>query len=271
MRPYRPYPFLIGATAFALVPVWFLLGAMTAPVPPGCFEYCELGQDFATGGLYLVLSLWLMIVLAVAWSWREHELTVVAVSAIGASVALSILALFLYDVIVFEPKTQELLVFAWVLSLGLQLPPVWRLAWRQRPSMPLRLVVGGMNLAVALAAVAPILFGNNAAWSPGPSVVFLAWVVFVVGLLIVAVRAWRDGVAPLSLVGPLAIASLLILLIPVGVAAPGEIAYLIFLQIPLAALAWLWIAIGWLRGRDDLANDRRVAAVVSEPAEAFAP
>jgi len=44
------------------------------------------------------------------------------------------------------------------------------------------------------------------------------------------------------------VACLPTLLVPVGLTAPGVIGYVIFLSVPLIAIAWLWIGVGWLRG-----------------------
>jgi len=58
------------------------------------------------------------------------------------------------------------------------------------------------------------------------------------------------GVAKLSFIGPLLGASLPIVLVPVGIAAPGAVGYVIFLPIPVSAIGWLWIAFAWLRERE---------------------
>ena len=245
----NPYPFLFVWTALALLPVPWLVAAMAAPIPAACFEYCELGQRFATMGLLLLSELWLFVWLAVAWVWHERKPMIATVSAIGASLALAILALFVYKLISVGPMTQDLRQFAWVLSLGLQLPPVWRLARRQ-PSTPLRFVVMVMGVVVAVAALSSVLFGTNVAWSSGPTIVFFAWVVFVVGLLIVSVRAWRHGTASPQMVAPLLAGTLLILFVAVAVVFPGDIVYIALLEVPLSAAAWLWVAIAWLRGHE---------------------
>ena len=140
-----------------------------------------------------------------------------------------------------------LLMLAWVFGIGLQLPGVWRLAFRATPSMPLRAIVAIMNLVVIGAALSIVLFGTGAAWSAGPRMVFLAWAVFTACLIPISAAAWRDHAETPGRVGPLLAASLLILVFPVAFAMPGVIGYVVFLAIPLTALAWLWIALGWLR------------------------
>jgi hypothetical protein len=72
-----------------------------------------------------------------------------------------------------------------------------------------------------------------------------AWVGWVV-----AVVAWRDGAADASVAGPLVVASLPFLLVPAAIAVPGELGDIVFLNFPLTALAWFWIAIVWLRCRE---------------------
>ena len=255
-----PYPFLVVFTALVLLPVPILLGVMAAPVPEGCFEYCELGQQFAAGVMLLVLGLWLFVWLAVAWVWHDRKPMIEPVSALGASVALAILALLFYRIVSLEPVAQQLRQAAWVLGLGLQLPPVWRLA-RREPSTRLRFVVDAMGIAVAVAALATIVLGTDQVWSPGPPIVFVAWIVFVVGLMVVSVRAWRHGTVSQSTIAPLLVATLPILVVPVAFALPGEIGYVGFLEIPLSAIAWLWIGLAWLRDP----GSRTLALAAAQP------
>jgi hypothetical protein len=256
--PRKPYPVLIRWTAIALLPMPLLVGAMAAPAAPGCFEWCSVGQEFAAFAFRLVGVLWLFAVLVVAWPWRERESTVAVSSAVLASSALLIVTLRIYQVVSFEVIGLDLLLVAWGLGLGLQLPPVWRLSRRTPPSTPLRVVVGAMTLAVAVAALAVVFLGNRV--GQADSLVVLTWFVFVAGLLLISVAALRDGVAAPSVIGPLVVACLPIVLLPVGIAAPGDIGYAIFLVLPLSAAAWLWIAAAWLRGTGLLASGRRAPA-----------
>ncbi len=220
---------------------------MTAPVNPGCFEWCDLGQRLAAFGVLLVSVLWLLVVLVEAWSWREREPTVAAISAIVASPLLLLVALRFFDIVSYEVITDDLLHLTLVVSLGLQLPPVWRPSQRTSPSTPLRIVVAIMNLAVVIAAFALVLLGTSVARSAGPNVVLAGWVVFVGCLIAISIAAWRDGVAAPSRVRPLLAASLPILVVPAALAVPGNIAFVVFLAFPLSALAWLVIAVSWLR------------------------
>jgi hypothetical protein len=224
----------------------WLIGAMTAPIDPGCFEWCGLGRDFAAFGFLVVVLVWLLVVLVVAWSWRVNEPTVAAVSAVAAGPLLLLVGLRLSGIASYEVITDQLVVLAWVVSLGLQLPPVWRLSQRASPSGRLRMVVLAMNLAVAVATFAIVFLGTGT-FSDGPNVVFACWVIFVGCLIAISVAAWRDGASPPVLVGPLLAATLPVLLVPIAIAAPGDILYVLLLVFPLSALAWLWIAIGWLR------------------------
>lgn len=238
----------MGWTALAVLPMPWLIGGMMAPIGGGCFEWCNLGQRFAAVGFLLVGMLWLLAVLVVAWSWRDREPTIAVLSAAVASPLLLIVAMRIFGIVSIHTITDDLLQLAWVLGLGLQLPPVWRLSKRTSPSTPLRLIVGIMGVAVAVAAFSVVLLGTSAVWSTGASVVLLAWTAFVVCLIPITATALRDGVAELSLVGPLLAASLPVLLLPLGMVAPGDIGYVVFLSLPLSALAWLWIAAAWLRG-----------------------
>lgn len=247
--PRSPYPRLILWTVLALLPIPWLVGAMTAPIFPGCFEWCDLGQQFAALGFRLVGVLWLLVVLMVSWSWQAREPTVAAVSSLVAGPLLLFVALDVF-VLSYEVIATDLVYLAWVLSLGLQLPPVWRLSQRRGPSIPLRMVVAIMNLAVVVAACALVFLGTSVPWGAGPNVVFVCWVVFVGCLIPISVAAWRDGAAAPSVVGPLIAACVPILLLPAAVIAPGDIAYVVFLNLPLSTLAWLWIGTSWLRGRE---------------------
>lgn len=245
--PQGPYLKLILWTMLVLLPIAWLAGVMTEPVNPDCFEWCDLGQQFAAFGLRLVAMLWLLVVLIVAWTWRTREPSVAAASALVAALCLLPVALRLFGG-PYRVITADLYVLTWVLSLGLQLPPVWRLSWRGRPSTPLRIVVALMNLSVVVAALALVFLGTNVVWSAGPTIVFFCWIVFVVALIPITVAAWRDHAAAGSLVGPLLAGSVPILLLPAAIAVPGGAGYYgVLLVLPLSALAWAWIAMSWLR------------------------
>lgn len=230
------------------MPIAWLNAAMTTPVDTDCFEYCNLSQRLAAFAFRLVGVLWLWGLLVVAWRWRDREPTVAAVSAIAASLSLVIVVAGLVYLGRGHLITEDQVLLAWVVSLGLQVSPIWRLSRRAPPSTPLRTVVGVMNVAVAGAAVSIVLFGADFMWSAGPYGVLAAWVVFQVGVLLIGSAAWRDRVMPRPVAGPLIVASLPVLLVPVGIVAPGPIAYVILLAFPLTTIAWLWIAWAWLRG-----------------------
>jgi hypothetical protein len=244
----RPYVVLVVWTALALVPMVALSRVIAAPVTPDCFEYCNLSQLLAGFAARLVGLLWLLGVLVVAWRWRNREPSVAAVSAVAAAIPLAVLVPGLLYVGQGTLITEDQILLAWVVSLGLQLPPVWRLSRRTTRSTPLRVVVGIMNLAVVVAALSILLFGTSFIWSAGPYGVLIAWVTSQVGVLLLAIAAWRDRVMAPSAVGPLAVANLPVLLVPVGIVAPGNIFYVIFLAFPLNAIAWIWIAVTWFRG-----------------------
>ena len=250
-RPQGPYVRLGVVTAVALAPAVLLLGAMLAPIHPDCFEYCTLGRDFAALGLILVGELWLLAVLLIAWGWRSRETALPAIGAIAATPLLiwawvGTIGLLGYDA-VFRPLTA----LAWILGMGLQLPGLWRLAGRTPGSMPLRLVVGLMHLATIVGALAILLAGTSVVSGTGPVVLFFAWVLFVTCLIPVTAAAWRDRVVSPARVSPLLAVSLLMLLVPVAFARPGDIAYLILLALPLSGFAWVWLTAPWLRSSPD--------------------
>lgn len=244
----RPYDVLAVWTALALVPMVALILVMTAPVTPGCFEYCNLSQQLAAFGFRFVGLLWLLGVLVVAWRFKNREPSIAAVSAVAAAIPLAVVVPGFLYVGQGTLITEDQILLAWVVSLGLQLPPVWRLSRRATPSTPLRIVVGTMNLAVVVAALSILLFGTSFVWSSGPYGVLIAWVTSQVGVLLVAIAAWGDRVMPRSRVGSLVLANLPVLLVPVGIVAPDNTAYVIFLAFPLNAIAWIWIAVAWFRG-----------------------
>jgi hypothetical protein len=244
--PRKPYPRLIAATAIAAVPALLLLVLVSAPVAPGCFEYCEVGQDFAVIGLRLVAVTWLVVWLRVAWNWRTREPTVAAVSAMVAGALLLFVAFTVLTVEPFGRRTADLEQIAWILALGLQLPPVWRLSRRMPPSLPLRVLGWVMGTLVVIAVLACLFLGANN-YGSGGFIVFVAWAGSVVCLLLLALAAYRDRVAPRSVAGPLIAACLPILLIPVAFAAPGDLGIAVFMAIPFTGLAWLWVGFTWLR------------------------
>lgn len=244
--PRNPYPGLIAATAVAAVSSILLLVVISAPVVPGCFEYCELSQDLAVLGLRLVAVTWLIVWLRVAWNWRTREPTVTAVSAIVAGGLLLVVAFTVFTVEPFGRRTADFEQAAWTLGLGLQLPPVWRLSRRMPLSLPLRVLGWVMGSLVVIAALACVFLSANNLGTGG-YIVFFAWAAFVACLLLLAVAAYRDRVAPRSVAGPLIAACLPILLLPVAIAEPGDIGTAVFMAIPLTGLAWLWVGFVWLR------------------------
>jgi hypothetical protein len=244
--PRRPYPRLIAVTALAAVSAVVLLVLISAPVAPGCFEYCEVSQDLAVIGLRLVAVAWLVVWLRAASDWRTRESTVAAVSAVVAGALLLGVAVTELAVEPFGGWTAELEQIALVLALGLQLPPVWRLTRRTRPSPPLR-VLGWLMAAAVMIAILVCLFLGANIYGSGRNIVFFAWAGFVACLLVIAVLAYRDGAAPRSVAGPLIAACLPILLLPVAYAAPGDLGIVVFMAMPLTGLAWLWVAFTWLR------------------------
>jgi len=244
--PRRPYPRLIAATAIAAVPAILLLVVVSAPVVPGCFEYCEMSQELAAIGLRWVAVAWLIVWLRVAWNWRTREPTVAAVSAmiVGGSM------LFVgWTVLTGEPfgnRTSQLEQIAWILGLGLQLPPVWRFSGRMPPSRPLRVLGWVMGALVVIAVLACVFLGASI-FGGGRTIVFFAWAGFVACLLLLTLAAYRDRVAPRAVAGPLIAACLPILLIPVAIAMPGDLGTAIFAAIPFTGFAWLWVGFTWLR------------------------
>jgi hypothetical protein len=243
----RPYTVLALWTAVAVIPMIVLNGAMTVPVVPGCFEYCDLGQTLAAWAFRLVAVVWLVGTIVVASLWSRREPTIAVVFALAAAVALGFVTLGVYGTAPLDEAARTHLYVAWVISLGLQLPPTWRLADRSPRSLPLRVVVWVMTIAVALAALAIVLLGTDLL-RVGPTIVVVAWWAFMTGLLIVAAAAWRDRVLAPSVAAPLITASLPILLVPIGIVWPGRIAYVIFLALPLTGIAWAWLALAWVRG-----------------------
>jgi hypothetical protein len=244
--PRRPYPRLIAATALAAVPAILLLGVISAPVVPGCFEYCELSQDLAVIGLRLVAVAWLVVWLRVAWNWRSREPTVAAVSAMLAGGFTLFVAFTVFTVEPFGNRTSELEQIALMLGLGMQVPPVWRLSRRMPSSLPLRVLGWVMGALVVIAVLACVFLGADN-YGSGRNIVFFAWAGFVACLLLLAVAAYRDRVAARSVAGPLIAACLPILLLPVAIAAPGDLGIAVFMAIPFTGLAWLWVGFTWLR------------------------
>ena len=114
------------------------------------------------------------------------------------------------------------------------------------PSLPLRVLGWVMGTLVVIAVLACLFLGANN-YGSGGFIVFFAWAGSVVCLLLLALAAYRDRVAPRSVAGPLIAACLPILLIPVAFAAPGDLGIAVFMAIPFTGLAWLWVGFTWLR------------------------
>ena len=205
-----------------------------------------MGQDLAVIGLRLVAVAWLVVWLRVAWNWRTREPTVAAVSAVVAGGLLLFVGFTVLTVEPFGRKTADLEQIAWILALGLQLPAVWRLSRRTPPSLPLRVLGWVMGALVVIAVLACVFLGANN-YGSGGYIVFFAWAGSVVCLLLLALAAYRDRIAPRSVAGPLIAACLPILVIPVAIAAPGDLGTVVFMAIPFTGLAWLWVGFTWLR------------------------
>ena len=153
----RPHRLLLGWTAVVLIPAILLGVLMVAPSAEGCFEYCGLYQRLAGIGFVLVGVVWLVGALVVARSWREREPSIAALSAIAVAPWLTIVAIRAFGLLPFDAVPDEVLLLAWVLGIGLQLPPVWRLTSRPVPSMPLRAIAAIQGAAVAVTAVVVVL------------------------------------------------------------------------------------------------------------------
>ncbi len=251
----RPYRRLLVWTAVLLMPTVLLGILMSAPVAEGCFEYCDLNQRFAGIGFVFLGVVWLLGALKVARSWRDREPTIAAASAVAVAPCLAIVAIRFFGVVPFDTFPDEIVMLSWVLGIGLQLPPVWRLTSRPVPSLPLRVIATILGVVATVAAVAVSLGGTDVAHGGGSSIVALAWFVFVICLIPVPLAAWRDGVASRRLMAPLLVACLPTLLLPAGIAAPGDIGYVIYSSVPLIAIAWLWIGFGWLGESRSIVGD----------------
>ena len=100
-----------------------------------------------------------------------------------------------------------------------------------------------MGALVVIAVLACVFLGASN-FGSGRTIVFLAWAVFVACLLLLAVAAYRDRVAPRSVAGPLIAACLPILLIPVAIAAPDDLGTAVFMAIPFTRAC---LAVGRVR------------------------
>ena len=110
-------------------------------------------------------------------------------SAIAAAPFLTIAWLGIFGIARDELLSDPMVMLAWVLGIGLQLPAVWRLATRSPRSTPLRVLVAIMNLATLAAALAIFLLGTDVVWSAGPRVLVLVWAAFVACLIPISAAA----------------------------------------------------------------------------------
>ena len=128
-----------------------------------------------------------------------------------------------------------------------------------------------MGALVVIAVLACLFLGANN-YGTGGNIVFFAWAGFIVCLLLLALAAYRDRAGPRSVAGPLIAACLPILVIPIAIAAPGDLGIVVFMAIPFTALAWLWGGFTWLRTdepvRPPTAQDAVGPADVASPTAA---
>lgn len=235
----RPYGVLAAWTGLAAVPMVWLNGRWRCRSLPAASN-TALGQTFARLGFTVVAFVWLLGAIVLARRWTVREPTIAIAYGLAAAGSLGFVAVPVYAPTGFDEATQTYLYVAWVVALGLQLPPVWRLADRARASMAVRVVVAVMALATAVAALTIVLVGTDILRG-GRTIVFITWSIFTSGLLVVTLAAWRAKRLAPTVATPLAVGSIATLLVPIGLVAPGEIAYVILAALPVSAIAWLWV------------------------------
>ena len=257
-----PYLALVAATGLALVPIVVLLGYETPPVDPGCIEWCDLRQSLATVAILLVGLLWLLATLTIAWYWEPALATL---SAVGASVCLLLGAGIISSIVTFGASNSAGLALLMVIGLGLQLPPVWRLVGRTRPSRAAPIASRVMGGAVLVACVS-VIVGGTGTFGWGQQAVSVAFLVFLASLATLANSAWnaaqrrRAGAETIG-IGLLGLAALLPLLAVVFSAfLPGGVIATVAIALSILALAWLWLGLTWLRPAPSQPTDDLVLA-----------
>jgi hypothetical protein len=227
----------LAVTTFAVLAIAAaLIGVMAAPVTPSCFEYCNLSQALARLGLTVIAELWLFVVLAVAWT-REPSLT--GFSLAVACAFLGGLAYLFSGITSPEAWIWDLQPLILVMALGLQLPPVWRLAGEAGRRRAARATSWVMGIAVGLAGVASII-GGTGPFSWGYGVIGVAFVVFLGAQAVLAVVAIMGKPprerAAIGLIGAGAALPFAVIVLRIADVDAGRI----------VALSPLLIAVGWL-------------------------
>jgi hypothetical protein len=244
MNRRGPLGCLAVATAVALVLLVPLMAVVLAPVSPGCFEYCNLGQTFATIGIAAVGLAWMATAIAVAWL-REPALTPFALLVACAFLVATTLSFALNERL---GPIRDLVPLILVMSLGFQLPPIWRLAAESRHRPLARIASWVAGGAVGLGSLG-LLFGGVGPLSGAYAIVGVAFIVFLAALAVLAlvtieVRASSNSGA----IGIIAVGSLIpfasLAFRTIGVDA-GQV---VILTPILLVVGWLWIGFIWYRG-----------------------
>ena len=239
--------FLAVATAVALMLLIPLMAVVLAPISPACFEYCNLGQSFATIGVAVVGLAWMATTISVAWL-REPDLTPFSL-LVACGLLIAATLLFAWT----EPlrPIRDLFPLILVMALGLQLPPLWRLAAESPHRRLARMASWVAGGAVGLGSLG-LLFGGVGPLSGAYAIVGVAFIVFLAAMAAVPLVA--IVVMPTSTSGAIGIiaAGALIPFVSLAFRAIGvDAGQLVILTPVLLVVGWLWIGLIWWRGGVD--------------------
>jgi hypothetical protein len=241
-----PFGCLAVATAVALVLLIPLLAVVLAPISPGCFEYCNLGQTFATIAVAGVGLGWMATTISVAWL-REPALTPFSLLV---ACALLIATTLWFAWIEWLRPFRDLFPLILVMALGLQLPAIWRLAAESRHARIARIASWIAGGAVGLGSLG-LLFGGVGPLSGGYAIVGVAFLVFLAALAALALVTIEARAGSKSgALGILAAGALLPFATLALRAIGGEAGQVVILTPILLVVGWLWIGFIWYRRGD---------------------
>jgi hypothetical protein len=235
---------VVSVVSFALVALMATTFAM--PIEPDCFEWCGLGRYIATAAISLIAFLWLAVFLTIAWGGRAAVRGFSIASAGFAAVSWAALAGMV--VIPWSPDSAAYAFFqlTLLLAIGTSLPATWRLVGGGGYGPPI-VIASAMGLAVAAAVVAYVAIGTTW-WTTGPTIQWIASLVWEAGLVLLIALRWGGPTIARAALGLLAIGAasdlvtgVLALWFSIAIGVPALVPFVIL------AAGWGLLAVGWAR------------------------
>lgn len=244
--PGEAYRGLVVVSVVSVALVALMATAFAMPIEPDCFEWCGLGRYVATAGISLIALLWLAVFLAIAWRGRTAVRGFSIASAGFAAVLWAALATMV--VIPWSPDSAAYAFFQLILllAIGTPLPATWRLAEGGASGL-VSVIAAAMALAVVAAVVAYVAIGTTW-WTDGPTIQWIASLVWGAGLTLLIALRWAGPAVVRVALGLLAIGAasdlvtgVLALGLSIVMGLPAFVPYVIL------AAGWGLLAVGWAR------------------------